>query len=950
MSGLNPPSDDEPEECPLCMELLELDDMNFYPCSCGYQICRFCWNKIRMEGNGNCPACRSPYDENPADFKPMTAEDLAKIKAEKRMKDQAKKQRISENRKHLANVRVVQRNLVFVVGLSPRLADPEILKKSEYFGKFGKIHKVVINHSTSYAGNQNQGPSASAYVTYLKSEDALRAIHAVNNIFIDGRTLKASLGTTKYCSHFMKNQSCPKHDCMYLHELGDGAASFTKEEMQQGKHTDYERRLHDEMVEASTSGGSSGLEDQQRQTSQVSDQPANRLPVVDLEDYEEEAERQGEPEDLEEEEEEEEIEEGLSNMQQETLSRTSSPKEDLLSNTNWHGTSSQADADAIDERLGQNRQIRNELILIQSMKSEGNGINEQKSPESSNNGRDSSEIPSSPSPTSSRSQGASSSERPKKDMLDFNNHHRQQHSSSQDQPLINSSAELTVTTPSSVFSSATLENVAESFSNPMQHQNFYRGAIGATRRSPLLVEEDDLDFDPFIETQKALAEMMESEKKDAQNSELGNLEQLPSCMGSIRSNVMSGGLHNTTPPFPHLPNHHGIGATGGGRSSNYTMPPTISRAKAPPPGFSVSNMTPAGLSRFTGGPQQQQLDNFSSHAHMNQNYSSRNLHNGGGGPQSDFANQLESRSTSSRFRGNELQMTSSGGRIGDSWQSKDWEDGFRALLPNINVSFGPNISQQQQQQLQQQHQGGNFHSHSQHHGGDMVGHRNPPSLLPGFPQRNLSSNGGTGDQEMQQERMRAAAAAVQANRNWNVMPQQPSNDWTRLDPAIVGGQLLQQNGPSPGPSSVHSNQFLQSSSRHSVRSDSPPNWIKNNIDQLTADSPFSTGSGLGSKSHDLGGMGGAGSGCPSLLHGFSNLGMGIGSGSGGGQPALSPAMARHSQHWMGGSGNNGVGGGQTATPPPGFANAINNRHASDMNPGSGARFQSNSELNIDNTH
>ncbi len=67
----------------------------------------------------------------------------------------------------------------------------------------------------------SQGPSASAYVTYYKSEDALRAIQAVNNIFVDGRTLKASLGTTKYCSHFMKNQPCPKQDCMYLHELGE---------------------------------------------------------------------------------------------------------------------------------------------------------------------------------------------------------------------------------------------------------------------------------------------------------------------------------------------------------------------------------------------------------------------------------------------------------------------------------------------------------------------------------------------------------------------------------------------------------------------------------------------------------------------------------------------------------------------------------------------------------
>lgn len=43
---------------------------------------------------------------------------------------------------------------------------------------------------------------------------------------------QASLGTTKYCSYFLKSMQCPKPDCMYLHELGDEAASFTKDEMQ----------------------------------------------------------------------------------------------------------------------------------------------------------------------------------------------------------------------------------------------------------------------------------------------------------------------------------------------------------------------------------------------------------------------------------------------------------------------------------------------------------------------------------------------------------------------------------------------------------------------------------------------------------------------------------------------------------------------------------------------
>ncbi|XP_032893642.1 CCR4-NOT transcription complex subunit 4 isoform X6 [Amblyraja radiata] len=241
----SPDMKEDPVECPLCMEPLEIDDINFFPCTCGYQICRFCWHRIRTDENGLCPACRKPYPEDPAVYKPLSQEELQRIKNEKKQKQNERKQKISENRKHLASVRVVQKNLVFVVGLSQRLADPEVLKRPEYFGKFGKIHKVVINNSTSYAGSQ--GPSASAYVTYIRSEDALRAIQCVNNVVVDGRTLKASLGTTKYCSYFLKNMQCPKPDCMYLHELGDEAASFTKEEMQAGKHQEYEQKLLQEL-------------------------------------------------------------------------------------------------------------------------------------------------------------------------------------------------------------------------------------------------------------------------------------------------------------------------------------------------------------------------------------------------------------------------------------------------------------------------------------------------------------------------------------------------------------------------------------------------------------------------------------------------------------------------------------------------------------------------------
>uniref|UniRef100_A0A1B0D1N6 Uncharacterized protein n=1 Tax=Phlebotomus papatasi TaxID=29031 RepID=A0A1B0D1N6_PHLPP len=72
MNGMT--NSDEVVECPLCMEALEVDDLNFFPCTCGYQICRFCWHRIRTDENELCPACRKAYSENPADFTPLSQE------------------------------------------------------------------------------------------------------------------------------------------------------------------------------------------------------------------------------------------------------------------------------------------------------------------------------------------------------------------------------------------------------------------------------------------------------------------------------------------------------------------------------------------------------------------------------------------------------------------------------------------------------------------------------------------------------------------------------------------------------------------------------------------------------------------------------------------------------------------------------------------------------------
>ena len=92
-----------------------------------------------------------------------------------------------------ARAPVNQRTLVYVMGLSPRIAREEILRRHEYFGQYGKVLKIVITHTPQSAAS---GPvSLSSYITYSNREEAEQAILAVDGVVLDGRTLKASFGT-----------------------------------------------------------------------------------------------------------------------------------------------------------------------------------------------------------------------------------------------------------------------------------------------------------------------------------------------------------------------------------------------------------------------------------------------------------------------------------------------------------------------------------------------------------------------------------------------------------------------------------------------------------------------------------------------------------------------------------------------------------------------------------
>ncbi|KAI0792832.1 hypothetical protein C8Q75DRAFT_751628 [Abortiporus biennis] len=235
-------SDDEAEdaECPLCLEEMDISDLNFKPCPCGYQICRFCWHHIKENLNGRCPACRREYTDEAVQFKPINKEDHKRLTQQKKQRERERKELDALNRRHLANVRVVQRNVVYVVGIGPRFAKEELiptLRTNEYFGQYGKISKIVITKRNPPGG---RAPVVGLYITYHRREDAARCIAAVDGAPSPGgghEIMRASYGTTKYCMAFLRGVNCSDHSCMNLHEWGDENDCFTKEDLTTLKHT-----------------------------------------------------------------------------------------------------------------------------------------------------------------------------------------------------------------------------------------------------------------------------------------------------------------------------------------------------------------------------------------------------------------------------------------------------------------------------------------------------------------------------------------------------------------------------------------------------------------------------------------------------------------------------------------------------------------------------------------
>ena len=106
-----------------------------------------------------------------------------------------------------SSLRVIQRNLVYITNIPEALAQEAVLTQYEYFGQYGTIEKCIVGQSKSL---QFRRPSFNAYITYASEEEAALCIKACNFFRVQEHVLEVTLGTTRYCTHFLKGQACPK--------------------------------------------------------------------------------------------------------------------------------------------------------------------------------------------------------------------------------------------------------------------------------------------------------------------------------------------------------------------------------------------------------------------------------------------------------------------------------------------------------------------------------------------------------------------------------------------------------------------------------------------------------------------------------------------------------------------------------------------------------------------
>ena len=135
----------------------------------------------------------------------------------------------------MSNARIIQRNLVYVTGLSQEIASEKTQSSTEFFGQYGNIKKIILTKDKTYHSKSPQDPTFSAYITYYSDKEASLAILTVGEVLRGNNVIKASYGTTNYCYFFINDQKCKKPDCPFLHSIASKNDCYPKDKAKSHK-------------------------------------------------------------------------------------------------------------------------------------------------------------------------------------------------------------------------------------------------------------------------------------------------------------------------------------------------------------------------------------------------------------------------------------------------------------------------------------------------------------------------------------------------------------------------------------------------------------------------------------------------------------------------------------------------------------------------------------------
>ena len=140
----------------------------------------------------------------------------------------------------LSSIRILQKNILYLIGLPKTLALPEILEKKEFLGQYGKIKKIIVNKN---GYKKKLDKTYSAYITFSSFEETAFALLSIDNFYYEKNLLKTSFGTTKYCNFFLNGIECINKNCLYLHNFSNENDITLKDEINNKKIFYYQKKI-----------------------------------------------------------------------------------------------------------------------------------------------------------------------------------------------------------------------------------------------------------------------------------------------------------------------------------------------------------------------------------------------------------------------------------------------------------------------------------------------------------------------------------------------------------------------------------------------------------------------------------------------------------------------------------------------------------------------------------